>query len=121
MNQTIIDLYDKFTHGHISRRKFLDRLAVLAGGTAAATALLPLLRNNYALAEMVPESDSRIKAETVTIAEISTYVVKPAPGASGGGDKFPTVIVIHENRGLNPHIKDVTRRFATEGFLAIGV
>jgi carboxymethylenebutenolidase len=116
MNQTIIDLYDKFTHGHISRRKFLDRLAVLAGGTAAATALLPLLRNNYALAEMVPESDSRIKTETVTIATISTYVAKPATG-----DKFPTVVVIHENRGLNPHIKDVTRRFATEGFLAVGV
>src|SRR5687767_10890049 len=105
MNQTIIDLYDKFTHGHISRRKFLDRLAVLAGGTAAATALLPLLRNNYALAEIVPESDGRIKTETVTIATISTYVAKPATG-----DKFPTVVVIHENRGLNPHIKDVTRR-----------
>lgn len=116
MNQTIIDLYDRFTHGHISRRRFLDRLAVLAGGTAAATALLPMLQNNYALAETVPESDSRIKAETVTTANISTYVAKPA-----SGDKFPTVVVIHENRGLNPHIKDVTRRFATEGFLAVGV
>jgi len=116
MNQTIIDLYDQFTHGGMSRRRFLDRLAVLAGGTAAATALLPLLQNNYALAEMVPESDSRIKTETVTIATINTYVAKPA-----SGDKFPAVIVIHENRGLNPHIKDVTRRLATEGFLAVGV
>ena len=121
MNQTIIDLYDRFTHGHITRRSFLDRLAVLAGGTAAATALMPLLQNNYALAETVPEADSRIKVETGTIAGINTYVAKPAQGTSGGGDKFPTVIVIHENRGLNPHIKDVTRRFATEGYLAVGV
>lgn len=116
MNQTIIDLYDRFTHGQISRRAFLDRLAVLAGGTAAATAMLPLLKNNYALAETVPESDNRIKTENLTIAGINSYVAKPS-----SGDKFPTVIVIHENRGLNPHIKDVTRRFATEGFLAIGV
>jgi carboxymethylenebutenolidase len=116
MNQTIIDLYDKFTHGGMSRRKFLDRLAVLAGGTAAANALLPLLKNNYALAETVPESDGRIKTESVTIEGINSYVAKPA-----SGDKFPSVIVIHENRGLNPHIKDVTRRFATEGFLAVGV
>jgi carboxymethylenebutenolidase len=121
MNQTIIDLYDRFTHGHITRRSFLDRLAALAGSTAAATALLPLLANNYALAETVPEADSRIKVETGTIAGINTYVAKPAQGTSGGGDKFPTVIVIHENRGLNPHIKDVTRRFATEGYLAVGV
>lgn len=116
MNQTIIDLYDRFTHGQISRRRFLDRLAVLAGGSAAATALLPLLQNNYALAETVPESDSRIKTDTATIAGINVYVAKPA-----SGDRFPSVIVIHENRGLNPHIKDVTRRFATEGFLAVGV
>ena len=59
MIQTIIDLYDRYTHGHITRRSFLDRLAVLAGGSAAATAMLPLLPNNYALAETVPENDSR--------------------------------------------------------------
>jgi carboxymethylenebutenolidase len=116
MNQTIIDLYDNFTHGGMSRRRFLERLTVLAGGTAAANAMLSLLQNNYALAEMIPESDSRIKTETATIANINAYVAKPA-----SGDKFPSVIVIHENRGLNPHIKDVTRRLATEGFLAVGV
>jgi carboxymethylenebutenolidase len=125
MNQTIIDLYDQFTHGGMSRRRFLDRLAVLAGGTAAANAMLGLLQNNYAQAEMVPESDSRIKTETVAIdaggTPINTYLAKPAQGTSGGGDKFPTVVVIHENRGLNPHIKDVTRRLAIEGFLAAGV
>ena len=116
MNQTIIDLYDTFTHGGMSRRSFLERLTVLAGGTAAANAMLALLQNNYALAEMVPESDSRIQTETATIAAIDSYVAKPA-----NGDKFPAVIVVHENRGLNPHIKDVTRRLAVEGFLAVGV
>ena len=120
MNQSIIDLYDTYTHGGMSRRSFLERLTVLAGGTVAANAMLALLQNNYALAEMIPESDSRIKAETVDIdvggTNISTYLVKPA-----GGEKFPTVIVIHENRGLNPHIKDVTRRLAVEGFMAAGV
>jgi carboxymethylenebutenolidase len=121
MNQTIIDLYDKFTHGGMNRRRFLERLTVLAGSTAAANAMLVLLQNDYALAEVIPESDSRIKAETVTITGISTYLVKPAQATSGGGDKFPAVIVIHENRGLNPHIKDVTRRLAVEGFLAAGV
>jgi carboxymethylenebutenolidase len=116
MNQAIIDLYDRFTHGGMSRRGFMERLAVLAGGTAAANAMLGLLQNNYALAEVIPESDSRIKTETATIAGIRTYLAKPA-----SGDKFPTVIVIHENRGLNPHIKDVTRRLGVEGFLAAGV
>jgi carboxymethylenebutenolidase len=124
MNQTIIDLYDRFTHGGISRRRFLDRLAVLAGGTAAANVILSLLQNDYAKAETIPEGDSRIKTETIAISIdgqiIRGYLAKPAPGSSGG-DKFPTVIVIHENRGLNPHIKDVTRRLAVAGFMAFGV
>jgi len=130
MNQTIIDLYDSFTHGGMSRRRFLDRLTVLAGGTVAANAMLAMLQNNYALAEMVPESDSRIKTETVDIdaggTKISTYLAKPASEetvveALPVKRFFPTVIVIHENRGLNPHIKDVTRRLAVEGFAAAGV
>ena len=120
MNQTIIDLYDRFTHGGMSRRRFLDRLVVLAGGTAAANAALMLLQNNYAKAETVPETDARIKTETVALdaggTTISTYLARPASGAT-----FPTVIVIHENRGLNPHIKDVTRRFAVAGFMSAGV
>jgi carboxymethylenebutenolidase len=121
MNQTIIDLYDRFTHGGMDRRRFLERLTVLAGGTAAANAMLGLLQNNYAFAEMIPESDSRIKVETVTLeagggTNIGTYLAKPASGGN-----LPTVIVIHENRGLNPHIKDVTRRLAIEGYLAAGV
>jgi carboxymethylenebutenolidase len=120
MDQRIIDLYDDFTHGGMGRRSFLDKLAALAGSTAAATALLPILQNNYAHAQTVPENDGRITAETVDIPgaqELKGYLVKPKD-ATG---KLPTVIVIHENRGLNPHIKDVTRRMATEGFIALGL
>ncbi len=120
MDQRIIDLYDDYTHGGINRRAFLDRLAALAGSVAGATALLPILQNNYAHAQMLPETDPRITAETVDIpgaTGLKGYLVKPTD-ASG---KLPTVIVIHENRGLNPHIKDVTRRMAAEGFIALGV
>jgi carboxymethylenebutenolidase len=119
MDQRIIDLYDEFTHGTMGRRGFLDRLATLAGGTAAASAALGLLQNNYALAQLVAESDPRITTDTVAIPgvdRLTGYLVKPK--AAG---RHPAVIVIHENRGLNPHIKDVTRRFGTEGFLALGV
>lgn len=119
MDQRIINLFDEYTHGSMNRRSFLDRLATLAGGAAAATALLPLLENNYALAQVVPESDPRITAETVPVPGVqglTGYLVKPKAGG-----KLPAVLVIHENRGLNPHIKDVTRRVATEGFLALGL
>ena len=119
MDQRIIDLYDDFTHGHMSRRSFLDRLAALAGSSAAATALLPILQNNYAQAQIVPEDDRRIQTETVDIPGVQGlkgYLAKPRTG-----DDLPAVLVIHENRGLNPHIKDVTRRMATEGFVALGL
>ncbi|HEU4519556.1 MAG TPA: dienelactone hydrolase family protein [Microvirga sp.] len=120
MDQRIIDLYDLYTHGGMNRRSFLDRLAALAGSAAAASALLPVLQNNYALAQTVPESDPRIVAETVDIPGVTGlkgYLVRP----KAGGERLPAVIVIHENRGLNPHIRDVTRRMATEGFLALGL
>jgi carboxymethylenebutenolidase len=119
MDQRIIDLYDEFTHGTMGRRGFLDRLATLAGGTIAASALLPLIENNYAMAQLVAEGDPRITAATVPVAgveKLTGYLVRPK--AAG---RHPAVIVIHENRGLNPHIKDVTRRFGAEGFLALGV
>lgn len=119
MDQRIIDLYDDFTHGALTRRAFLDRLATLAGGAVAASALLPLLQNNYALAQTVPEADPRITTETLAVPGVqglNGYLVKPKAGG-----KCPAVIVIHENRGLNPHIKDVTRRLATDGFVALGV
>jgi carboxymethylenebutenolidase len=120
MDQRIIDLYDQFTHGDMSRRSFIDKLAALAGSTAAATALMPILQNNYAHAQTVPETDPRITAETVDIPGaqgLMGYLVKPKDAAG----KLPTVIVIHENRGLNLHIRDVTRRMATEGFIALGL
>jgi carboxymethylenebutenolidase len=119
VDQRIIDLYDDFTHGGMSRRSFLDKLGALAGSTAAATALLPILQNNYALAQTVPENDQRITTETVDIPGVQGlkgYLVRPKTDA-----KLPAVILIHENRGLNPHIKDVTRRLATEGFMALGL
>jgi carboxymethylenebutenolidase len=120
MDQRIIDLYDTYTHGGMNRRTFLDRLAALVGSAAGATALLPILQNNYAHAQTIQENDPRITAEMVDVPGaqgLKGYLVKPA-NASG---KLPTVIVIHENRGLNPHIKDVTRRMATEGFVALGL
>ncbi len=120
MDQRIIDLYDYYTHGNLSRRDFLDRLTALAGSAAAGAALLPILQSNYALAQVIPENDPRITAETVDVPGVQGlkgYLVRPA-NASG---KLPAVIVIHENRGLNPHIRDVTRRMAAEGFLALGL
>src|SRR5215468_10167889 len=118
VDQSIINLYDRFTHGGMSRRAFLDRLADLAGSTAAATALLPLLQNNYAQAAIVAADDARLAAERVSYdspkGKISGYLVR---GKAKG--KRPAVIVIHENRGLNPHIEDVARRLAVEGYLAL--
>jgi carboxymethylenebutenolidase len=119
MRQEIIDLYDDYTHERLDRRVFMDRLAALAGGTAAASALLPLLKNNYAKAAVVAPDDARVVAEQVTFegadGEIQGYLVQPAD-ASG---PLPGVVVIHENRGLNPHIEDVARRVALEGFVAL--
>ena len=120
MQQRIIDLYDRYTHGGMSRRAFFDKLVVFAGGTAAATALLSVLENNYAHADTIAEDDPRVKGEMVTFKagakDVSGYLVRPA--AEG---KYPSVVVVHENRGLNPHIKDVARRLAVEGFLALAV
>jgi len=116
MEQKFIDLFDRYTHGGMNRRDFLERLTGLAGSAAAATALLPLLENNYAHAEMVPENDPAITAEMTEIAPgIKGYLVRPKAAGT-----YPVVLVIHENRGLNPHIKDVTRRMAKEGFIAYG-
>ena len=117
MDQRIINLYDKFTHGGMNRRDFLDRLKTLTGSAAAATALLPLLQNDYARAAIVAADDPRLAIERVSYesskGKISGYLARPA--AKG---KRPAVIVIEENRGLNPHIEDITRRLAVEGYLA---
>ena len=120
MDQRIINLYDRFTHGGMSRRAFLDRLSELAGSAAAAAALLPLLQNNYAQAAIVPADDARLATERLAYespkGKINGYLARPK---SKG--KRPVVLVIHENRGLNPHLEDVARRLALEGFLAYAV
>ncbi|MGE5125736.1 MAG: dienelactone hydrolase family protein [Betaproteobacteria bacterium] len=118
MDQKIIDLYDAFTHGALERRDFLDRLGQVAGGAAAAAALLGVLQNDYAQAAQIAENDPRLAAGTVEYAasgtRVSGYLARPK-----GGGRRPAVVVVHENRGLNPHIRDVARRLAVEGFLAL--
>ncbi len=116
MDQTVIDLFDRYTHGGMNRREFLERLRLLAGSAAAAAALLPVLDNNYAHAALVAEDDPAITAEDAEIAPgIKGYLVRPSAAGT-----YPAVLVIHENRGLNPHTKDVTRRLAKDGFVAFG-
>jgi len=117
MRQEIIQLYDEYTHERLGRRVFMDRLKQLAGGTAAAAALLPVLENNYAKAAIVAADDDRLVTERVSFGDqMEGYLVRPADAAG----PLPGVMVIHENRGLNPHIEDVTRRVALEGFVALG-
>jgi carboxymethylenebutenolidase len=120
MDQRVIDLYDKFTHGVLGRREFLERLAALAGSAAAALALLPLLQNDYARADTVAADDPRLVTNMVyynaSPTDIATYMARPKDAA-----RCPAVIVVHENRGLNPHIKDIARRLALEGFAAYAV
>ena len=120
MDQRIIDLYDRFTHGGMNRREFLDRLAQIAGSSAAALALLPLLQNDYARAAMVPPDDARLAIDTVSYDAAGTPISGTLVRLKSKG-KRPAVIVIHENRGLNPHIQDVARRIALEGFLSFAV
>jgi carboxymethylenebutenolidase len=120
MDQSIIRLYDEYTHAPLPRRVFLDRLAKLTGGAAAAMALLPILENRYAQAAIVAEDDPRLETSIARVQlegrEVTGYLAKPA-----GARDIPAVLVIHENRGLNPHIRDVTRRLALEGFLTLGL
>jgi carboxymethylenebutenolidase len=119
MRQEIIRLYDEYTHEHVDRRVFMDRLAALAGGTAAASAFLPLLRSNYAKAAIVPADDARLATEQVSFAgaegEIQGYLARPADAPR----KLPGIVVLHENRGLTPYIEDVARRTALAGFVAL--
>jgi carboxymethylenebutenolidase len=118
--QELLNLFDRYVHGDIGRREFLDGAKKFAVGGMTATAIWESLRPNYAWAEQVPKDDSRIKTEYVTVpspegnGSIRGYLVRPA-GASG---KLPGVIVVHENRGLNPYIEDVARRLAAANFIA---
>lgn len=116
MDQQIINLYDEYTHKPLPRSEFMKRLAILTGSTAAAVAILPFLEGNYAKAAVTPSDE--LFTEYITYpaitGEMKAYVARPKKEA-----KYGTVVVIHENRGLNAHIEDVARRAATAGFLAI--
>ncbi len=118
MHRRIIDFCDEYAKGLLDRREFLKELAILAGGTAAAYVLLPLLENNYAKAEFVQKNDPRLDTGYIKYPG-ETGEVRASLARPKGDAKLPGVIVIHENRGLNPHTEDVTRRVALEGFLAI--
>lgn len=118
--QELLNLFDKYVHGDIDRRAFLDGAQKFATGTVTATMLWESLKPNYAWAQQVPKDDARIKTESITVdspqgnGSIKGYFVRPAK-ASG---KLPGVLVVHENRGLNPYIEDVARRLATDNFMA---
>ncbi len=116
MDQRIINLYDEFTHAPLGRQEFLRRLVLLSGSVAAAMTLLPLLEVNYANAAVTTEEDlftERISYPGVN-GDMQAYAARPKEEK-----KYAAVVVIHENRGLNAHIEDVTRRAATAGYLAI--
>ncbi|MBC7282513.1 dienelactone hydrolase family protein [Hoeflea sp.] len=121
ITQAMIKAYDDYTHLTLERRGFMDKLTRLAGSGAAAAAIAPLLAANSARAAIVPADDAGIAASDITFpgatGDMTGYLVTPAD-ASGA---LPAVVVIHENRGLNDHIRDVARRLALEGFAALAV
>ena len=120
-DQELLDLYDFYAHGKISKREFLERAGRYAVGGVTAVALFNMLKPDYAMAEQVSFNDPEIKATYETYSsptgngDVNAYVVKPANAAG----KLPAVLVIHENRGLNPYIKDVARRVAKAGLMAM--
>lgn len=118
MDQKIIKLYDEYTHTSLNRKDFINKLAVLAGSTAMAMSILPLLENNYAQAASALNAD--LVEEQVTFPGVDG-TVKAFSARPKGTKKLGTVLVIHENRGLNPHIIDVARQVAAEGFIAVAV
>ncbi|MCQ9422233.1 dienelactone hydrolase family protein [Pseudomonas sp. LJDD11] len=117
----LLELYDYYAHGQINRREFLDRAAKFTAGGLTAVGVLAALSPDYALAEQVPFTDPDIVAEYVSYpspnghGQVRGYLVRPAK-ASG---KLPGVVVVHENRGLNPYIEDVARRVAKAGFISL--
>lgn len=119
--QELLDLYDHYAHGKLTKRAFLDAAAKFAAAGVTAATLLQQLSPDYALAQQVAPNDPDIEASRITYASphghdrVNAYLVRPA----GRTDRLPAVLVIHENRGLNPYIEDVTRRMAKAGFLAL--
>ena len=121
IDQRVFDLYDEYCHGFIDRREFLNRAAAITIGGVSALAMAQALMPRYAEAQTIMFTDKRIKGLYVnypspggTSGEMRGYLVQPE-----GDGPFPTVLVIHENRGLNPYVEDVARRAAVEGFLAL--
>lgn len=118
--QELLDLFHLYVHGEIDRAAFLSRAGKFAVGGLTAAGLLAMLKPNYAWAQQVPKDDKRIRTEYVTVpspqgnGSIKGYLVRPA----GGNAKYPAVLVVHENRGLNPYIEDVARRLGTANFMA---
>ena len=118
--QELLNLFDKYVHGDIERRDFLEGAKKFATGGLTVAMIFESLRPNYAWAEQVPKDDPRIKTEYVTVdspagnGKIKGYLVRPAKA----GGKLPGVLVVHENRGLNPYIEDVARRLGTSNFIA---
>ena len=121
-DQDVLDLFNLYVHSKINRREFLDRVTKYAVGGLTATAILASLEPNYAEAQQVPADDSRLKSDYIEYNSPNGYGtvrgLLSAPANVSG--KIPAVLVVHENRGLNPYIEDVTRRAALEGFLALG-
>jgi carboxymethylenebutenolidase len=119
-NQEVLTLFDAYVHGSIDRRTFLTRAAKFAVGTMTAAAILDTLNPNFAAAQLIKPDDPRLRSEHVAYpspqgyAKTQAYVVQPT-----GEAKRPGILVVHENRGLNPHIEDITRRLALEGYLAL--
>jgi carboxymethylenebutenolidase len=118
VDQRVIALYDDFTHRHLDRRVFLEQTTRLVGSAAAALAALSLLQSNRALGQIVAPSDPRLTTTTTTFPG-STGAVKAYVARPSGEAKLPGIVVIHENRGLMPHIQDVARRVALAGYVAL--
>jgi len=120
VDQKIIELYDDFTHRHFDRRLFLEQVTKLVGSSALAMTMMAALRSDYACAATVPLDDPHLTTQRVAMpgasSDVKGYLARPK-----GDAKLPGIVVIHQNRGLNPHIEDVTRRVALEGYVAVGV
>jgi len=118
--QELLNLFDRYVHGELDRRGFLDQARHFATAGLTAAAIMESLQPNYAWAQQVPKDDSRLKVDYATVpspegnGSIRGYLARPASSAG----KLPGVLVIHENRGLNPYIEDVARRLAVENFIA---
>lgn len=121
IDDKVFDLYDEYCHGHIDRRQFFERTAQLTVGSLSAVAMAQALLPNYAEAQEILFTDERIKANWINYpspggssGEMRGYLVQP-----DGEGPFPAVLLMHENRGLNPYIQDVARRFGVAGFLTL--